>query len=87
MDERPGYKPNGVVDYFYCGICGQHVPCIPLGHERWEVQCSQCVGDCGLCACHGHRRAAQAAVSPDPHVHVAQGKHERPIQPEEGKHE
>jgi hypothetical protein len=42
---RPG------VDYLYCDDCGHHVACIRLQPGVWEVQCSRCVGECGLCAC------------------------------------
>ena len=40
------------VDYFYCDECKKHVPCIRLEPGVWEVQCSECVGECVLCGCH-----------------------------------
>jgi hypothetical protein len=40
------------VDYFYCGECNVHVPCIRLEPGVWEVQCPQCVGECAVCGCH-----------------------------------
>ena len=40
------------IDYFYCDECEKHVPCICLEPGVWEVQCSRCVGECGLCSCH-----------------------------------
>jgi hypothetical protein len=42
---RPG------TDYLYCSECQRHVPCEPLEGDVWEVQCSRCVGECGLCSC------------------------------------
>ncbi len=42
---RPG------VDYLYCDECGHHAPCTRLQPGVWEVQCSRCIGECGLCAC------------------------------------
>jgi hypothetical protein len=39
------------VDYLYCAACRHHVPCIRLQPGVWEVQCSHCVGACGLCSC------------------------------------
>lgn len=40
------------VDYFYCDECKKHVPCIRLEPGVWEVQCSECVGECTMCGCH-----------------------------------
>ena len=40
------------VDYFYCQQCKKHVPCIRLEPGVWEVQCSECVGECAVCGCH-----------------------------------
>lgn len=40
------------VDYFYCDECKMHVPCIRVEPGVWEVQCSNCVGECALCQCH-----------------------------------
>lgn len=51
------------MDYLYCPDCGHHVGCIRLQPGVWEVQCSRCVGECGLCdckssgACHGKNGA------------------------------
>ncbi len=45
-----GLQPN--VDYFYCEKCQMHVPCVRLEPGVWEVQCSQCVGECAVCGCH-----------------------------------
>lgn len=39
------------VDYLYCEECARHVPSIRLQPGVWEVQCSRCVGECGLCSC------------------------------------
>ncbi|MFI5112157.1 MAG: hypothetical protein ACHP9S_05010 [Terriglobales bacterium] len=39
------------VDYLYCSDCGHHVGSIRLQPGVWEVQCSRCVGECGLCGC------------------------------------
>ena len=39
------------VDYLYCADCGHHVGSIRLQPGVWEVQCSRCVGECGLCGC------------------------------------
>ena len=39
------------VDYLYCPDCGHHVGSIRLQPGVWEVQCSRCVGECGLCGC------------------------------------
>jgi len=40
------------IDYIYCEECGKHVPCVRLEPGVWEVQCANCVGECGLCGCH-----------------------------------
>jgi hypothetical protein len=39
------------VDYLYCSDCGHHVGSIRLQPGVWEVQCSRCVGECGMCSC------------------------------------
>lgn len=39
------------VDYLYCPDCGHHVGSIRLQPGVWEVQCSRCVGECGMCSC------------------------------------
>ena len=39
------------MDYLYCPDCAHHVGSIRLQPGVWEVQCSRCVGECGLCTC------------------------------------
>lgn len=60
------------VDYLYCDDCGRHVACIPLENDTWEVQCSRCVGECGLCSCRTARQCLGKDGTPvDTHMHVA----------------
>ncbi len=40
------------VDYLYCPICKEHVPCIRTDTGYWEVTCPGCSGECGLCRCY-----------------------------------
>ncbi len=63
---RPG------VDYLFCETCGHHVACTPLEGDTWEVQCSRCVGECGLCSCRTAKQCLGKDGEPvDFHVHVA----------------
>lgn len=66
------------VDYLWCPACKIHVKCLRNDEGWWEVQCPQCVGECGFCRCHlremcfGMRRDAPpiraGSVAPDcPH--------------------
>ncbi len=58
-------------DYLYCGECGRHVPCISLEPGVWEVQCSRCVGECGLCGCYVAGYCYGKGRTPVPtHMHV-----------------
>jgi hypothetical protein len=60
------------VDYLYCNECERHVACIPLEGDTWEVQCSRCVGECGLCSCRTAKRCLGKDGAPvDTHIHVA----------------
>jgi hypothetical protein len=61
-------------DYFYCSECRRHVPCERLEGDTWEVQCSRCVGDCGLCDCNvtGEYRDKNGARVQF-HIHIARG--------------
>ncbi len=74
------------IDYLYCETCAQNVPCVALGNDTWEVQCSHCVGQCGLCACRGNATPRHETFF-DPHIHVARGKREPHIPPTEVPHE
>ncbi len=40
------------VDYLYCPQCKLHIPCRRLDIKGWEVECPDCLGECGLCGCH-----------------------------------
>jgi hypothetical protein len=60
------------VDYLYCEECGHHVPCIRLEPGVWEVQCSRCVGQCGLCSCRSTGSCFGKEKSPvQTHMYVA----------------
>lgn len=45
-------KMESVYDYLYCERCDVHVPCLRVDDGWWEVECSGCVGECGVCNCH-----------------------------------
>jgi hypothetical protein len=65
---RPG------TDYLYCSECGRHVACAPLEGDVWEVQCSKCVGECGLCSCRVSGRCLDKSGSRVQfHIHIARG--------------
>lgn len=40
------------VDYLFCPICKEHVPCVRTETGYWEVTCPGCTGECGLCKCY-----------------------------------
>jgi len=40
------------VDYLYCPVCKKHVACIRTDTGYWEVTCSGCPGECGVCKCY-----------------------------------
>ena len=39
------------VDYLFCPSCQKHVPCLRTELGWFEVQCPQCLGECGICKC------------------------------------
>ncbi|MBW8000582.1 MAG: hypothetical protein FVQ80_00990 [Planctomycetes bacterium] len=40
------------IDYLYCPVCKEHVPCIRTDTGYWEVTCPGCIGECSLCQCY-----------------------------------
>ena len=40
------------VDYLYCPVCKEHVPCIRTDTGYWEVTCPGTAGECGMSRCY-----------------------------------
>ena len=66
------------IDYFYCDECEKHVSCVGLDPGVWEVQCTKCVGECGLCGCHlAGYCLGQGNVPVRTHMHVVKSEGKR----------
>ncbi len=72
--ERASDLQQGL-DYLFCQECMHHGPCVRLGTGSWAVQCSRCVGECGLCSCgaSGHCQGEHGDAV-ETHMYVAGGE-------------